>query len=66
MDIIEYLVEEKNANINQIYRLGRTSLIYACQQGYFHMVEYLMDHQADINIYNNGDWDKKLLGFISL
>ena len=45
---MEYLVENKT-NINKENKYGRTPLFNACERGNKDLVEYLVEHGADIN-----------------
>ena len=48
LPIVKYLVEKQNIYINTKGECGRTSLHYACANGNFQIVEYLILKDADI------------------
>lgn len=52
LQIVKYLIEEKEADINVQNGTGDTALILACRKGYIEIVKYLLQKKADLNIKN--------------
>lgn len=52
LDIIKLLLEH-GAKINQKSENGSTAVLVACEMGFGHIVHYLVNHGADINIADN-------------
>ena len=43
----------KGCDINEIDNKGKTALMYACEYGLTDMIQYLIDHKADLNLVTN-------------
>ena len=54
--IVKYLVEQINMDVNTKGYNDRTPLHIACQEGYSHIVEYLISNGANINAADSDGW----------
>ena len=50
LPIVQHLIEKQNIDINIKGKDGKTPLHYACEYGFFSIVEYLISKNADINV----------------
>jgi hypothetical protein len=55
LPILEYLISEKNFDVNQRDRLGRLALFGAVEGGNEDIVEYLLKNGADVTVTNYRD-----------
>ncbi|CAF4332135.1 unnamed protein product, partial [Adineta steineri] len=55
LNIVQWLTEKQNANINEFDYMNSTPIHYAAANGNEHIINYLLDKQAKIIIDNNGN-----------
>lgn len=53
IEVVKYLLEKVNIDINYLDRTGSTALMYAAWRGHVSIVKYMLDSGADIGIRNN-------------
>ncbi|CAL8100952.1 unnamed protein product [Orchesella dallaii] len=61
LDMMRYLVEEENANLEKINLEGKTALHDAAQFSQLEIVEYLLSKGANVNVVKRADWTPLML-----
>lgn len=52
LDVLKYIIEHSNTNINVTDYSGRTPLIIAATNGFIDVVKYLVEKKAAVNMYD--------------
>jgi ankyrin repeat protein len=58
LDILKYLIETHNLDVNLKDEEGKTALIAACMSGSFETVKYLLEKGAEVNVINDTQDDQ--------
>jgi len=57
LDIVKYLVQDKNVNVNLVNEEGETILMYAVENNQINIIKYLVEeHNIDTSIMNNNGY----------
>ena len=55
LEIVKYLIEEKNANLEEEYTNGSTPIYFACQNSSFEVINLILDHNVKLGFKNTND-----------
>ncbi|KAI9483523.1 MAG: ankyrin repeat-containing domain protein [Benjaminiella poitrasii] len=56
LNIVQCLVEEYSINVDSTDKEGETALLKAAYHGHYHVIEYLLDHHANIHQKDKDGW----------
>ena len=55
LEIVKYLIEEKNANLEEEYENKSTPIYFACQHSSFEVINLILDHNVRLGFENNDE-----------